>query len=134
MERNEEKLPAHRLRAARREDPGQVTWGLRPGMRQHERDGGAAQGHPKERGGVLETEGPGGRGYGLRAREGSGGRAQNTGIGGQRMLGRVSLICLMLPEDRPSSPYDPRSERGRVMMRQHRLRNISLKPGGRPTR
>lgn len=58
---------------------GQVTWGLRPGKRQHEHDGGGAQGHPKERGGVLETEGPGCRGCGLRAREGSGGRARTQG-------------------------------------------------------
>lgn len=38
------------------------------------------------------------------------------------MLGRVSLICLMLPEDRPSSRYGPHSERGRVMMRQQQVK------------
>lgn len=48
------------------------------------------------------------------------------------MLGRVSLICLMLPEDRPSSRYGPHSERGRVGS--SRLRTSSFKPGGRPAR
>ena len=103
---------------------GQVTWMVRPGMRQHGR--GRAQGHPKERRGVLATEGPGCRGCGLRAREGSGGRARNTGTGGQRMLGCVSLTCLVLPEDRLSSRYDPHGERGRVMTRQQQIKKYLI--------